>query len=84
MTELERVLATALMDLVVSIDLTDDDDIDPGVATTLLEPIAAHLDNTSAPTRQALSTLLTDIAQQETNPVRRSTALELPTALGLI
>jgi hypothetical protein len=43
MTNLERVLAKAFMGIVVSIDLTDDDDIDPDVATSLLEPVAALL-----------------------------------------
>jgi hypothetical protein len=41
MTNLERILGKAFVHLVVSIDLTDDDDIDPDVATSLLEPIAA-------------------------------------------
>ncbi|GGU11270.1 hypothetical protein [Actinomadura citrea] len=84
MTELERILAKTLMDLIVSIDLAEDDDIDPDVATALLEPIAAHLNTTSASNRQALSTLLLDIAQQETDPGWQPTALDLPAALGLV
>ncbi|WP_345366368.1 hypothetical protein [Actinoallomurus liliacearum] len=72
------------MEIIVSIDLSDDDDIDPDVATSLLEPVAAVLQGTSAEGRRALVDLLIECAEEETVPERRMTVLDLPGALGLI
>jgi hypothetical protein len=83
MTNLEHILAKAFMHLVVSIDLTDDDDIDPDVATSLLEPVAALLQDVAEDDRRALIDLFTECAQDEQDPDRRMTADDLPGALGL-
>jgi len=82
-TELERILAKALMDLIISIDLSDDDDIDPDVVTKLLEPIAADLNHIGAEPKTALIALLTGLAEEETDPQRRMIALDFPSAIGL-
>ena len=74
----------AFMEIVISIDLTDDDDIDPDVATALLEPVAALLQDMPSEDRQYLTGLLLARAEEETSPERRATALDLPTALGLV
>ena len=84
MTNLERFLAKAFMGIVVSIDLTDDDDIDPDVATSLLEPVAALLQGMAEDDRRALIDLLAECAQDEQDPDRRMVADDLPGALGLL
>jgi hypothetical protein len=84
LTNLERVLGRAFMEIVISIDLSDDEDIDPDVATGLLEPVAALLQRTSGEDRRALVDLLTECAEEETVSERRMTAADLPGALGLI
>lgn len=83
MTDLEYVLGKALMEVIISIDLSDDEDIDPDVATSILEPTAHLLQRTSGEERRALIALLSECAEEETNPERRMTALDLPGALGL-
>lgn len=65
MTNLERILAKAFMGIVVSIDLTDEDDIDPDVATSLLEPVAALLQGMAEDDRRALTDLFAECAQDE-------------------
>ena len=84
MANLERFLAKAFMGIVVSIDLTDDDDIDPDVATSLLEPVAALLQGMAEDDRRALIDLLAECAQDEQDPDRRMVADDLPGALGLL
>lgn len=56
------------MDIVISIDLTDDDDIDPDVATSLLEPVAALLQGMAQDDRRALIDLFAECAQDEQDP----------------
>ncbi|GAB3275329.1 hypothetical protein GCM10027589_00410 [Actinocorallia lasiicapitis] len=84
MTETERVLARALMEIIISIDLSDDEDIDSDVAAALLEPIAALLQAAHAGDRSRIVALFTELAQAESATDRRMTALDLPGALGLI
>lgn len=84
LTDLERILGKVFIEIVISIDLSDDDDIDPDVATSLLEPVAALLQSATGDDRSALVDLLTECAQEETIPERRMAALDLPGALGLI
>jgi hypothetical protein len=83
MTNLERVLAKAFMDIVISIDLTDDGVIDPDVATSLLEPVAALLQGMAQDDRRALIDLFAECAQEVQDPDRRMVADDLPDALGL-
>jgi hypothetical protein len=71
------------MHIVVSIDLTDDGDIDPDVATSLLEPVVALLQGVAEDDRRALIGLFAECAQDEENPDRRRVADGFPDALGL-
>ncbi|MFG2250975.1 hypothetical protein [Spirillospora sp. NPDC048823] len=84
MTSVERVLAKVIMEMVVSIDLSDDENIDPDVAASILEPVAALLQTAPIEDRQAIVELLRDCAEEEQNLERRTTALDLPEALGLL
>ncbi|GLY87615.1 hypothetical protein [Actinoallomurus iriomotensis] len=83
MTDLEYLLGKALVEIIISIDLSDDEDIDPDIATNILEPTARLLQRTSGEDRRALVALLAECGEEETDPERRMTALDLPGALGL-
>jgi hypothetical protein len=80
----EDVLAKAVLELVVSIELTDDDDIDPDVSTSIVEPVAHLLTDVSDDVRQELVRLFHAAARQEENPERRTIAEEFPEAIGLV
>jgi hypothetical protein len=82
-TDVERILARALMELVVSIDLSDDEDIDPDVATSILEPVAALLQSAPTEQRQDIVALFSECAQEESDTERRMTAMDLPDAFGI-
>ncbi|GAA4300834.1 hypothetical protein GCM10023086_16510 [Streptomyces venetus] len=88
MTALDRALAKAVMDLVISIELTDDEDIDPDVATQITEPVGGFLrealDNASEEDRQAVIGLFREIAAEEGIPERRELALQFPEAMCLV
>jgi hypothetical protein len=83
-SSVEKLLARAVMDLMISIELTDDDDIDPDVATAITEPVGYLLNETPAEVREHLIGLFRDVAQEEQLPARRALAAEFPEALGLI
>ncbi|MDI9889366.1 hypothetical protein QMZ92_34905 [Streptomyces sp. HNM0645] len=82
--ELNRVLARAFASIVVSIDLSDDDAIDPDVATDILEPASALLDDLSEQDRRAFADMLVELAELEENPERRRAMADLPDVLGLL
>jgi hypothetical protein len=82
MTDLEHILAKALTGLLIDIDLSDDD-IDPDIAMQLLEPMAALLQALPADRKSTLAALITICAEEETDPDRRMTALDLPNAIGI-
>jgi hypothetical protein len=84
MSNADRVLARAVMELIISIELTDDEDIDPDVATTIVEPVGYLLNNVSDAVRQELVRLFREVAEEEENPERRPMALEFPEAMGLV
>ncbi|MFE7413808.1 hypothetical protein [Streptomyces laurentii] len=84
MTSVDRVLAKAVMDLVISIEMTDDEDIDPDVSTAIVEPVGFLLNNVSDEIRQQLVRLFRELAEEEELPDRQSMALEFPEAMGLV
>jgi hypothetical protein len=83
MTDLERLLTKALIEPVIAIDLSDDDDIDPDVATDLLEPVAALLQASPEQIRAALVALIIQSGNEEIDPARRRRALDVADAMGL-
>ncbi|MFI5758760.1 hypothetical protein [Streptomyces sp. NPDC051569] len=82
--DVNKVLVRAFVSVVVSIDLTDDEDIDPDIATDILEPAAALFRNLSEEGRREVTSLVLECAELEENPERRSVILELPEAIGLL
>lgn len=86
MTNLEVLLARALMEVIVSIELTDDDDIDPDVANEITEPVGYMLKNSPlvshaeliAAFRQAVELVV------EESDVRTGMLIDFPRAMGII
>lgn len=83
MTSLERILGKALMGVMISIDLSDDDEIDPDVAGKIVEPVVAYLRSVGEEDRNALANLFAECAQDERDPDRREAAIEFPGSLDL-
>ncbi|MDP4505305.1 hypothetical protein [Nonomuraea turcica] len=84
MTTLERTLAKALTEIVISLDLSDDDAITPEAAMEVLQPVIALLQDLPEQDRRALAELINQCAQEETDPERHLTAWETPGTLGLL
>lgn len=80
----EQFMARAFATLLVSIDLTDDDELDPDVAAALVEPVAAMARELTPEARAKLITLIHTAAQSETDPVRQRSMLALPEEFGLL
>ena len=78
-----RILVRALIDLAVSIELSSDDEIDPRTATTLLDDLAATLDDLSDADRDELLDYIEELADLTRDPDRREVLLELPDTLAL-
>ncbi|WP_030397626.1 hypothetical protein [Kitasatospora purpeofusca] len=79
-----QVLARAFASVVVSIDLTDDDDIDPDIATDILELAAAFFRDLSEEGRREATSLILQCAEMEDKPERKRAILELPEAIGIL
>nr|WP_324290129.1 hypothetical protein [Streptomyces sp. H34-AA3] len=82
--ELTHVLARAFSSLAVSIDLADDDDIDPDIATDIVEPVAALFRDLSEDDRRALAAIIVEVSELESDPVRKRSMLQLPEEIGLL
>ncbi|MEU6409028.1 hypothetical protein [Microbispora sp. NPDC046933] len=82
--DVNRVLVRAFVSIVVSIDLTDDEDIDPDIATDILEPAAALFRDLSDEGRREVTSLILECAELEDNPERKRAILEFPEAIGLL
>ncbi len=78
-----RILLRALIDLAVSIDLTSDDEIDPETATTLLDDLAAALEDLSDADRDELLDYIEELADATKDPDRKDVLLDLPDTLAL-
>ncbi|EMF00926.1 hypothetical protein J7W19_02210 [Streptomyces mobaraensis NBRC 13819 = DSM 40847] len=81
--EINKVLVRAFVSVVVSIDLSDDEDIDPDVATDILEPAAAIFRELSEEGRREVAALMLECAESEENPERKRVMIGLPEAIGL-
>lgn len=76
-------LATAMAQLVTAIDMTDEDEVDPDVATTWFEDLADQLGRLPAEDRHRLAALFRQAAMEETRPEFREAMLEVPENFGL-
>ncbi|NEC87952.1 hypothetical protein [Streptomyces sp. SID12501] len=82
--DVKKVLVRAFVSVVVSIDLTDDEEIDPDIATDILEPAAALFLDLSEEGRREVISLILECAELEENPERKRAILGLPEAIGLL
>ncbi|MET8861114.1 hypothetical protein [Streptomyces sp. NPDC004579] len=76
-------LADALANLMVSIDMTDDDDVDPDVCVPWFEDVAHKLSQLSADDRHRLAQVIREVADREPDAQRQAALLETPDHLGL-
>ncbi|MYZ36308.1 MULTISPECIES: hypothetical protein [unclassified Streptomyces] len=82
--DVSKVLVRAFVSVAISIDLTDDEDIDPDIATDILEPAAALFRDLSEEGRREVTSLILECAELEENPERKRAILGLPEAIGLL
>ena len=82
--DVNKVLIRAFVSVVVSIDLADDEDIDPDIATDILEPAAALFRDLSEEGRREVISLILECAELEENSERKRAILGLPEAIGLL
>jgi hypothetical protein len=76
-------LTTTLAQLITAIDVTDDEEVDPDLATKWFENVAYNFHQLSASDRHKLAILFREAASRETNPEFRAAMLEVPENLGL-
>ncbi|KAB1977982.1 hypothetical protein [Streptomyces triticiradicis] len=76
-------LADALANLTVSIDMTDDEDVDPDVCVPWLEDVVDKLGRLSTDDRHRLARMIREVAGREPDARRRAALLETPYHLGL-
>lgn len=75
-------LTDALANLMVSIDMSDDDDIDPEICAPWLEDVTSTLDQLSDDDRHRLAQIIREVAGRESDAQRQAALLETPDHLG--
>ncbi|MEY2242257.1 hypothetical protein AB8A21_04755 [Streptomyces sp. BF23-18] len=73
----------ALANLTVSIDMTDDEDVDPDVCVPWLEDVADKLNQLSTDDRYRFAQVIREVAGREPDARRQAALLETPYRLGL-
>jgi hypothetical protein len=81
---MNEIVARALVDLVASIELTSDDELDPDLAAAWLDDVATALEDLSDPDRHDLVRLISELARTTRDENRRDVLVDLPDDLGLI
>jgi hypothetical protein len=76
-------LVRALANLVVSIELAEDDDIDPQLAAELIDDLLTDLEDLSAEDRHRVLAELHAMVAAEHDTERKSLLIDLPDELGL-
>ncbi|MFD4583190.1 hypothetical protein [Streptomyces sp. NPDC058434] len=76
-------LADALANLMISIDMTDDEDVDPDVCVPWFEDVAHTLNKLSVDDRRRLAQVIRDVANRESDTQRRTALLATPHNLFL-
>ena len=77
-------LLAALLDVLASIELSDDDQVEPRFASDVLEDVTYHLDALAESDRALLVTLIRKHAVTESDPDRRQIIEDAPEDLGLL
>lgn len=81
---IRNVLLEALLDLIASIELSDDEVVDADFADEAFNAVAAHLQTLSRPDRELLATLIAESAAKQTDFDRREVYEDAPDDLGLL
>ncbi|MET7505946.1 hypothetical protein [Streptomyces albidoflavus] len=77
-------LARALADIIVSIELTDDEVIDPEIASAILDDTTAIFDSMSNSDRAEIARLILEYAEEQSRSDRKRVMLGVPDGLGLL
>jgi hypothetical protein len=80
---LPATLADVLANLMISIDMTDDDDVDPDICVPWFEDVTYKLGRLSVDDRHRLARLIRELAEREPDARRQAALLETPEHLGL-
>ncbi|WP_329366186.1 hypothetical protein OG896_16460 [Streptomyces sp. NBC_00669] len=81
--ELLRTVVKAMAQMISAIDMTTDDEVDPDLATTWFEDVAAQFDGLSDEDRRGLAQLFRQVAAGETQLRLREAMMSIPESFGL-
>jgi hypothetical protein len=81
---LNEVLARALVELMVTIDLSDEEEVSDEAGSSMLNDAAGILNRLSVEDQQELVRLIGEFAESEPNTDRQENMRDLPEALGLV
>lgn len=79
-----NVLVRVIVDAVVLMEMSGDDDLSPGFASEVLDGIVADLDRISDEGRREIRSTIYSLVQSEENPRRREIIEQLPEGLGIV
>ncbi|MDE3722895.1 hypothetical protein PWG71_16010 [Nocardiopsis sp. N85] len=76
-------LVRAIVDAVVLMEMSDDDDLSPDLAADILDGIVVDLDRISAEGKRGICSTIASLVQSEENLRRREIVQQLPEGLGI-
>lgn len=82
--DLTHVLVRAFANVAVSIDLSDDEAIDPDIATEIMESVAAMFRDLPEEDCRSVAVMMVEIAELESDPERKRSMQQLPEGIGLV
>ncbi|MFJ2953989.1 hypothetical protein [Streptomyces sp. NPDC087270] len=81
--QLLSTVVKAMAQMISAIDLTTDDEVDPDLATTWFEDVAAQFDGLETEDRSKLAQLFRQAAAEEAQPRFRNAMMSIPESFGL-
>ncbi|WP_202232215.1 hypothetical protein [Actinacidiphila reveromycinica] len=81
---IDRVIVKALVNLVVSIDLSDEEAVDADFASTAFEDVMATLEELPDTDREVVVSIVRSLAADERSPERRQALMIFPEDFGLV
>jgi hypothetical protein len=81
---MERLVVSALVNLIVSIDLSDEETVPSDFVSSVFEDVMDVLEELSEAERERFIGITRSLAEAEPSPRRRQALLNLPADLGLI
>lgn len=81
---INELIVRALVELIVSIDLTDADTVDPDFASASFGDVVVILDGLPRDEREKIVGIVRGLAEDERVPERRQALLEFPENFGLL